>query len=145
MRLPLLSLSLGLFFLVTNACSSRDPASDGATSTAAATEATPSGFVGCRPSAGECRSSCPDGRFLFLVPDDRCPADSFEERGACVCGDREEEPPPATPEGTFVGCRPSAGECVNSCPTHAATYVADWPACPEAGDPPDMHGGCFCR
>lgn len=49
------------------------------------------------------------------------------------------------PRGTFVGCRPSAGECINSCPTRNGTYVDDFESCPGLGDPHHVRGGCFCN
>lgn len=137
-RIGLVALASCLFTIV--ACGST--ADDDAGTSKAAT--TFDGFVGCRPSAGECYNSCPDHRYRFIAPDARCMPDDPHERGACVCGDAP-APPPDPPEGTFVGCRPSAGECTNSCPTRQGTYVPNWPACPEAGDPLGMDGGCFCR
>ncbi|MBX3227423.1 MAG: hypothetical protein KIT84_13800 [Labilithrix sp.] len=139
--------SLALVFVLVAsfaACSTSQEEDDAAASSAAATESP--GFVGCRPSAGECRSSCPDGRYRYVLPDARCPgiADMPQDRGACICGESA-EPPPEAPPGTFIGCRPSAGECMNSCPTRQGSYVDDWPACPEAGDPLHVRGGCFCR
>jgi hypothetical protein len=56
------------------------------------------GFIGCRPSPGECRYSCPSGRaFRFAMNDERCPGpfgDRFYDRGACFCGDGTTAPDP---------------------------------------------------
>ena len=42
----------------------------------------------------------------------------------------------------FIGCRPSFGECHNSCPTgRAARYIPNDPNC--ASDPYDSNG-CYC-
>ena len=103
-------------------------------------------FVGCRPSAGECSNSCPDHRSSFLEPDARCPGlgDPPTDTGACLCGGGAPSPDPIPPRGSFVGCRPSAGECAMSCSNRRGSYVADDPACPGPGDPEYVRGGCYC-
>ena len=52
----------------------------------ASSASTSARFVGCRPSPGECRASCPDRRFRFVDPDARCPAagDAPNDTGACL-------------------------------------------------------------
>ncbi|MBX3204300.1 MAG: hypothetical protein KF764_04490 [Labilithrix sp.] len=121
-----------------------DPADTEAT--AGASSASSASFVGCRRSAGECRSSCPDGRSRFDLPDARCPGSGDDPRdvGACSCG-ADEAPIPEPPSGQLIGCRPSAGECAMSCPSRRGSFVERWPSCPEAGDPEWFRGACFCR
>lgn len=139
---PRASILLALAPLLGAACATEGAPDDvPAQSMSAAT----STYVGCRRSPGECRASCPDARFLFRDPDARCPGagDAPYDTGACTCG--EDATPPERPDGAFVGCRPSAGECVMSCPTRRAAYVEGLPECPGPGDPPHVRGACFCR
>ena len=136
------ALAVALFTGLAACASDADPEATQRASSAS----TSARFVGCRPSPGECRASCPDRRFRFVDPDARCPAagDAPNDTGACLCGD-EAPPPPERPEGVFFGCRPSAGECLLSCPTRRGAYVEGWPDCPAASDPAYVRGGCFCQ
>lgn len=48
----------------------------------------------------------------------------------------------ALPKELYVGCRPSAGECFHSCPTHRALVRVE----PENCDPEDYlrRYACYC-
>lgn len=75
-------------------------------------------FVGCVPSFGECRNSCVDHNSRVETDAPQC---LFEiDSLGCFCGTPNELPPVKVPEGfMFIGCRPSAGECMNSCPSRS--------------------------
>ena len=99
-------------------------------------------FVGCRPSPGECVNSCPDRHASWALDPEQCDG-LGPEPYACSCLVEADPVPEQPPEGAvYVGCRTSAGECVNSCPTREAWSVQDPDSCPpELGE-----GGvaCFC-
>ena len=139
-------LALRLTFSLSALISCASAGGDGEETAQGSSAQTSAMFVGCRPSAGECSNSCADHRSTFLDADARCPGagDSLRDTGACLCGERPSLPLPP-PRGTFVGCRPSAGECMMSCPTGRGTYVDEYEECPGAGDPSFVRGGCFCN
>ncbi len=100
-------------------------------------------FMGCRPSAGECVNSCPDRRGQSEVDPAVCDPSSPYEGLACYClletSPIPEGPPP---DHFFMGCRPSAGECMNSCPSRKGYAEAD----PSVCDPDSYYEGlaCYC-
>jgi len=98
-------------------------------------------FIGCRPSAGECVHSCPQRDGTAQQIEDLCPTNSREPM-ACFCpvaaAPAALEPPAST--HTYVGCRPSAGECLNSCPQRNGHFVAGSQRCKNERD----RGACFC-
>jgi len=102
-------------------------------------------FVGCRRSLGECQNSCAqrDGRgYQDLAA---CPQEQNEGEFACYCGQDTEPVPEAPPANRydFIGCRPSQGECLNSCPTRKGVTYRHPEVCPvEAGD---GEFACFCE
>jgi hypothetical protein len=100
-------------------------------------------FAGCRPSPGECVMSCPDRQAAWELDASLCDAGG-REPFACYClvdAEPELEDPP---EGSFyVGCRPTAGECVNSCPTRNAWMQEDPGSCPEELGEGTL--ACYCR
>jgi hypothetical protein len=116
-------------------------------------------LMGCRPSAGECGNSCPTPGFAWEIDPAMCnPDEPFTVNGGGVCwcltevvpvpDDPDPEPDttdPAEEEGFFMGCRPSPGECVSSCPTRKATSKVD-PALCDPDDPFSNDGGvaCYC-
>ena len=99
-------------------------------------------FIGCRSTPGECVNSCPDRRASWEVDPERCHPEGPEPL-ACSCLVESEPEPETPPEGAwYVGCRPSPGECVNSCPTRDAWMQEDPGSCPEEG----IEGAwaCYC-
>ena len=105
-------------------------------------------FVGCRRSAGECQSSCPERNGEAELDAGICPEGSYEGSYACYCPTGEPEVPDLgeLPEGAqLIGCRPSPGECINSCPTRQGRWVEDPSIC-DPDDPFSSDGGgaCYC-
>ncbi|GEM_PF-5990922 len=99
-------------------------------------------FIGCRPSPGECVASCPDRQASWALDPEQCDLHGPEPY-ACSCLVEGEPTPEEPPEGAvYVGCRPSLGECVNSCPTRNAWGTEDPGSCP-----PELGEGsvaCYC-
>jgi len=52
------------------------------------------------------------------------------------------KPSDLRPKKIFMGCRPSPGECINSCPTRRAAWETDATKC----DPKDYANklACYC-
>ncbi len=102
-------------------------------------------FIGCRPSPGECASSCPERNGQAELDPSICPRGSYEGEYTCYCPTEDPEPPDLGDEGAFIGCRPSAGECINSCPSRQGRWVQA-PAICDPDDPfsPDGGGACYC-
>ena len=59
-------------------------------------------------------------------------------------GSEVEEAPPAPRDYTFVGCRPSVGECYNSCPDHRSQAKAESVYCSNANSGIDGDVECYC-
>ena len=120
-------------------------------------------LMGCRPSAGECGNSCPTAGFAWEIDPAMCnPDEPFTVNGGGVCWclnetvpvpEPEPEPEPDTGDsdpadeeaGFFIGCRPSPGECQNSCPTREVISKVD-PALCDPDEPFSSEGGvaCYC-
>lgn len=96
-------------------------------------------FVGCAPSAGECRHSCPQNNGQGVEDPERCP-DTFSPF-ACTCpnGTGGGQTPPDPNTHFFVGCVPTGSECKNSCPSQQVVAFQGSDAC----FPQEF--ACYCK
>jgi hypothetical protein len=130
------------FWSLAAGCRTSDPSGS---ETLDETLAPPAGFVGCRPSVGECKNSCPERDGDARSDESLCQKDG-DEPWACFCGGAQPEEPREDPDPsthTFIGCRPNAGECVNSCPNRQGYGVENTMRCPR--EAPDGVFACFCK
>jgi hypothetical protein len=54
------------------------------------------------------------------------------------------ETPPAPQDYIFIGCRPSVGECYNSCPDHRSQARTESTYCAQENGGLDGDVECFC-
>lgn len=101
--------------------------------------------IGCRPSEGECKMSCPERDGIATLDPERC---TFQrEPYFCRCGgiqQQNQDMPVLEPsEGThtFIGCRRDSYECQTSCPRVNGLSVPGSPRC--AGQLNETIA-CFC-
>jgi hypothetical protein len=102
-------------------------------------------FVGCRPSLGECQNSCAERDGKGFEDRNACPENQGEGVFACYCGSPPAPlpEPPSADDYDFIGCRPSQGECFNSCNSRKGVSYKHPEVCPvEAGD---GEFACFCE
>lgn len=69
-------------------------------------------------------------------------SDSESQTASLAAGAKET--PPAPKDYVFIGCRPSAGECYNSCPDHRSQARAESSYCAEENSGMDGDVECFC-
>ncbi len=102
-----------LILLALNSCKSTNNAS--VTSSAEPTQELELLFIGCVPSIGECRYSCP-GRNGQGQPDkNQCQDDLASIACSCPVTNFVAPTPPDETLYDFVGCVPSGSECRYSC------------------------------
>ena len=126
---------LALALLTMNACKTTDSTSD----TANADSPQDLLFIGCVPSVGECRYSCPE-RNGQGQPDISLCTDNFAPVAcSCPANNFVAPKPPDETLYDYVGCVPSGSECRYSC--NSRTVIAF-----QGSDLCDMRQfACYCK
>jgi len=96
-------------------------------------------FVGCVPSLGECRYSCPERNGQGVADKSQC----FDDYAPIACGcPANGFVPPTPPDDTlydYVGCVPSGSECRYSCNSRNIITFQGSPQCEM------RQFACYCR
>ncbi len=73
-----------------------------------------------------------------------CKSRSDSQSSTASVGAGASETPPAPQDYVFIGCRPSVGECYNSCPDHRSQARTESTYCSNENGGIDGDVECFC-